>query len=275
MTPGPARGRGRPAGSRAGDSGTRERILAAAREVFAERGYDKASIRAIAQAAGVDAALVHHYFGAKEQVFEAAVELSFAPALEIPGLIADATAHPPPAPANPAGREGPPGRPDPSELGEHLARYFLGVWENPATRAPLLAVLRSAVTNETAAGVLRAFVLRRLLARVIGELDQPDAALRVQLAASQMLGLAMTRYVLKIEPIASAPVEDVVARVAPALQHHLTGPSPSQALTGPPGGSTSRTRRPIPGPGGVPSAGSRRPVLDVGSLRSVELPCPS
>ncbi|MDI5962840.1 TetR family transcriptional regulator [Streptomyces sp. SL13] len=203
-TPKAPRGRGRPAGSRAGDPGTRERILGAARTLFAERGYDKASIRAIAQAAGVDAALVHHYFGAKEQVFEAAVEVSFAPALGATEALTEGTV-------------------DRSEAGERLARYFLDVWENPATRAPLLAVLRSAVTNETAATVLRGFVLRRLLSRVVGELDQPDAALRAQLAASQMIGLAVTRYVLKIEPIASVPTEELVARIAPTLQRHLTG----------------------------------------------------
>ena len=139
------RGRGRPAGSRTGESGTRERILTAAREVFAERGYDKASVRSIAKAAEVDAALVHHYFGAKEQVFEAAVEAPpLAPALGVPDVLARS----------------------PQDVGERLARYFLSIWENPATRAPLLAVLRSAVTNETAAG--RAARLRAAQAAAAG-----------------------------------------------------------------------------------------------------------
>jgi AcrR family transcriptional regulator len=197
-----SRRRGRPAGSRAGDQATRERILAAARGVFAERGYDKASVRAIAAAAGVDSALVHHYFGAKEQVFEAAVEVSMAPVLNVPELLAE-------------GLDG---------LGERLARYFLAIWENPVTRAPLLAVLRSAVTNETAAAVLRGFVVRKLLLRVAADLELPDASLRAELAGAQMIGVALLRYVLKAEPIASADQDELVAFVAPTLQRYLTAP---------------------------------------------------
>jgi AcrR family transcriptional regulator len=82
------RRRGRPSGALAGDAGTRDRILAEARTEFSERGYDKTSIRSIAKAAGVDSALVHHYFGTKEQVFAAAIEVSFAPALRAPGAVA-------------------------------------------------------------------------------------------------------------------------------------------------------------------------------------------
>ena len=91
------------------------------------------------------------------------------------------------------------------------------------TRAPLLAVVRSAVTNETAAAVLRGFVVRRLLERVAAELDVPDARLRTELAAAQMVGIAMLRYVIGVEPLATADVEDVVGQVAPTLQRYLTG----------------------------------------------------
>ncbi len=197
------RRRGRPAGARAGESGTRENILSAARAVFAEQGYDRASVRAIGRRAGVDAALVHHYFGGKEQVFEAAVEVSLAPALGgVPDLLARG----------------------PQDVGERLARYFLAVWENPATRAPLLAVLRSALTNEAAAAVLRGFVLRRVLLRVADELDLPQARLRAEIAASQMVGIALLRYVIKAEPLASAEREEIVAFVAPTLQRYLTEP---------------------------------------------------
>ncbi len=201
---GPApRRRGRPAGARAGDPGTRDRILTAARAVFAERGYDKTSIRAVAKAARVDAALVHHYFGTKEQVFEAAIEVSFAPALNVPDMLAEG---------------------GPQDVGERLARYFLSVWQNPVTRTSLLAVLRSAVTNETAAAVLRGFVLRRLLLRVANELHLPDDRLRAELAASQMIGIALLRYVLKVEPLASATDEEIIGFVAPTLQRYLTAP---------------------------------------------------
>ncbi|MEU9581406.1 TetR family transcriptional regulator [Streptomyces chilikensis] len=199
----PRRGRGRPprATASADAPATRDRILAAAREVFAERGYEKASVRGIAKAADVDPALVHHYFGTKEQVFESAVEGAFAPVL----------------------RSRPFAEARPGRVGEQFARMFLGVWENPATRAPLLAIVRSAVSNEAAAAIFRRLVTGLVLSRVAEELDGPDAQLRAELAAAQVVGLVMLRYVIKVEPAASADPEDLIARLAPVLQHHLTG----------------------------------------------------
>ncbi|WP_069171981.1 TetR/AcrR family transcriptional regulator [Streptomyces griseus] len=202
-TDGPApRRRGRPArapGTAGPDS--RTRILESARAEFADRGYDRTSMRGIAKAAGVDAALVHHYFGTKDEVFAAAVELSFEPAAVIPAILGG-----------------------PSEdVGERLARYFIGVWENPVSRAPLLAVLRSALTNEAAATVLRGFVLRRLLERIAADLDVPDPTFRAELAASHMIGIAILRYVIRAEPLASADPEKIIALVAPALQRYLAG----------------------------------------------------
>ncbi|MEV7505653.1 TetR family transcriptional regulator [Streptomyces sp. NPDC093018] len=197
----PARRRGRP--SRAESAGTRDRILTAAREEFSARGYDKTSVRQIAKAAGVDSALVHHYFGTKEQVFAAAVEVAFAPAFAAPDTLA----------------EGPP-----DGVGERLARFVFGVWENPTTRAPLLAILRSAVTNDTAAAVFRRLVAAQLVRRVAARLDLPDAELRAELAAAQLVGTALMRYVLKLEPLASADVEEIIARVSPVVQKHLTQP---------------------------------------------------
>lgn len=193
--------RGRPARTTADTGpGARDRILEAARTEFAERGYDKTSVRGIAKAAGVDAALVHHYFGTKDEVFAAAIEVSFEPALVIPSVLG-------------MGTDG---------LGERLARYFIGVWENPASRAPLLAIMRSALTHEGAAKVLRGFVLRRLLERIADALDVPDATFRAELAASHMIGIAMLRYVIKAEPLASADPEKIIAMVAPTLQRYLT-----------------------------------------------------
>ncbi|AOW91287.1 TetR family transcriptional regulator [Streptomyces olivaceus] len=195
------RRRGRP--PRTESAGTRDRILTTAREEFSERGYEKTSVRGIAKAAGVDPALVHHYFGTKEQVFAAAVEVAFAPALEAPGAIADGPL---------------------AGVGERLTRFILGVWENPATRTPLLAILRSAVNNETAAAVFRRLIADQVLHRVAAQLDPPDAELRVELAAAQLVGCAMLRYVVKVEPLASADAEQIVARLAPVVQGHLTGP---------------------------------------------------
>ncbi|MFE0650326.1 TetR family transcriptional regulator [Streptomyces sp. NPDC059534] len=199
---GPApRRRGRPSRTEEESGpGARERILDAARAEFAERGYDKASVRGIARAAGVDPALVHHYFGTKDEVFAAAIEVSFEPAAAVPAIV---------------------GGPR-DALGERLARFFIGVWENPVSRAPLLATVRSALTHEAAAKVLRNFVLRRLLERIAAELDVPDPALRAELAASQMIGIVIMRYVIQVEPLASADPEEIVAQVAPTLQRYLT-----------------------------------------------------
>ncbi|MFJ3779599.1 TetR family transcriptional regulator [Streptomyces sp. NPDC090075] len=195
------RRRGRP--PRTESAGTRDRILVAAREEFAERGYEKTSVRAIAKAAGVDSALVHHYFGTKDQIFEAAISVAFAPALNAPAAIAD----------------GPP-----DGVGERLTRFIFGVWENPTTRKPLLAIVRSAVNNEAAATVFRRLIATQLLRKIAGQLDLPDAELRAELAAAQLIGCAMLRYVIRVEPLASADLEQIVRRVAPVVQGHLTGP---------------------------------------------------
>jgi AcrR family transcriptional regulator len=200
------RGRGRPARRAAGEGpGARERILQAARDEFAERGYDKTTMRGIARAAGVDAALVHHYFGTKDDVFAAAIEVSFEPATVVPQILGQGAAG----------------------IGERLARFFIGVWENPASRAPLLAIIRSALTHEAAAKVLRGFVLRHLLERVAAELDVPDPRFRAELAASHMVGIAILRYVIRVEPLASADPEEIIRIVAPTLQRYLTEADPA------------------------------------------------
>ncbi|WNI31078.1 TetR family transcriptional regulator [Streptomyces sp. ITFR-6] len=197
----PPRRRGRPSRTEAKTGpDARTRILEAARTEFSERGYDKTSVRGIAKAAGVDAALVHHYFGTKDEVFAAAIELSFEPALVLPDILGSST-------------EG---------LGERLAGYFIGVWENPASRAPLLAIMRSAMTHEAAAKVLRVFVLRRLLDRIADQLDVPDATFRAELVASHMVGIAVLRYVIRAEPLASADPQKIIAMVGPTLQRYLT-----------------------------------------------------
>ncbi|MGW7360142.1 TetR/AcrR family transcriptional regulator [Streptomyces sp. NPDC054802] len=200
------RGRGRPARRAAGEGpGARERILQAARDEFAERGYDKTTMRGIARAAGVDAALVHHYFGTKDDVFAAAIEVSFEPATVVPQILGQGAAG----------------------IGERLARFFIGVWENPASRAPLLAIIRSALTHEAAAKVLRGFVLRHLLERVAAELDVPAPRFRAELAASHMVGIAILRYVIRVEPLASADPEEIIRIVAPTLQRYLTEADPA------------------------------------------------
>jgi AcrR family transcriptional regulator len=187
-------------GRRPGAGGTREKILAAARADFTEVGFEGATIRGIAGGAAVDPALVLHYFGSKAGVFRAAVEFPVDPAEFIPRLL----------------------EPGLDGLGERLVTFFLATWDSPAG-SPLLALIRSVVTNETAAALLRDFVSREVLARLAEaiELDQPQ--LRASLAASQLIGLAMVRYVVRVEPLASAPPAEVARWLGPTLQRYLAG----------------------------------------------------
>ena len=187
-------------GRRPGDSGARTAILDAARAAFAAHGYSGASIRAIAGAAEVDPALVHHYFGTKSELFAAAMSLPLDPSQVLPGVLAG----------------------DPAGAGERLVRFFLSVWEEPASRAPILALIRSALTHEDAAEMLRGYVADALVASIGQTVEGPEAELRATLAVAQLLGMAMGRYLLRVEPLVSADVETLVRRLAPVLQQHLT-----------------------------------------------------
>lgn len=189
-------------GRRPGNPDTREAILAAARAAFAERGFDAASIRAIATAAGVDPALVHHYFGTKEELFRSTMNVPIDPAELLPRVLA--------------------GGPD--GVGQRLVGTFLGVWDSPAGGAAV-ALLRSAVNNEWTARMLREFLVTQVLRRVLDHLDIDPAELplRGSLVATQMLGLAMTRYVVRLEPVASADPEALAAAIGPTVQRYLTG----------------------------------------------------
>ncbi|MET8907057.1 TetR family transcriptional regulator [Micromonospora sp. NPDC004551] len=189
-------------GRRPGNPDTREAILAAARAAFAERGFDAVSIRAIATAAGVDPALVHHYFGTKEELFRATVAIPVDPARLLPAVMA--------------------GGPD--RVGERLVRTFLTVWDSPVGGAAV-ALLRSAVSSEWTARLLREFLTTQVLRRVLDQLDVDPAQLPLRggLVATQVAGLAMMRYVIRLEPIASADAETLVAAVGPTVQRYLTG----------------------------------------------------
>jgi AcrR family transcriptional regulator len=194
-------GRGERTGRRPGPSTTRDDILVAARASFAELGYDRTSVRAIAARAGVDPALVHRFFGSKDDLLTAALAVAVRPAERIPAVM-----------------EG-----EPSALGERVVRYFLSVWEEPSSSEVMVGMLRSAATNEQAARLMRDFLSNEVLARVAAPLEGEAAALRATLMSSQLLGLATIRYILRIEPLASASVETVVAALAPTLQRYLAG----------------------------------------------------
>jgi AcrR family transcriptional regulator len=192
----------RRSGRRPGNPDTREAVLAAARAQFAERGFDGATIRGIAALAGVDPALVHHYFGSKDKLFLAAVQAPADPGEFLPEVLA-------------AG---------PDELGANVVRLLLRVWDGPMQPAAL-ALVRSAVGNEWTARLLREFLVSQVLRRVMGTLDLPpgEREARGGLVASQLIGLVMARYVLKVEPLASASPESLVAGIGPNVQRYLTG----------------------------------------------------
>jgi AcrR family transcriptional regulator len=184
-------------GRRPGRSSSREDILAASRVLFGQRGYDKASIRAIAGEAGVDPALVHHFFGTKDELFAAAMELPIDPATVMPLILSGP-------------RE---------EVGERLIRTFLRLWEDPRLKPQFVGIVRSAMTNEAGARLLREFIASRIFARVAEALGVPQ--LNINAAAAQVIGFAMLRYVLEMEPIASASHDEIVALLAPTIQRYV------------------------------------------------------
>jgi AcrR family transcriptional regulator len=202
---------GRPAGS----PPTRQAILEAARREFGEHGYEAATIRAIAGAAGVDAALVHHYFGTKDALFAAAHALPVRPAEVLPRLLQG----------------------DPRTLGERIVRFFLThlASDGAGGPGPVVGLLRGALTQERAAALVREFVSAEVLAPVVDHLELPDPQLRANLVLSQLVGVAVARHVLRVEPLASTTDEQLVAWYGPTVQRYLTGPSPEPRASGPGG----------------------------------------
>ncbi len=216
---GAARSPGR-TGRRPGRSDTRSRVLGAARTSFGERGFEGATIRDIALRAGVDPALVRHYFGTKQQLFVAAMELPFDLDLMVTRLL-----------------DGPR-----EELGERFVRFILALWEAPANRSLLLGVVRSASTDPIAAAMLRRLLAEGPFLALARAIDQPDAALRATLAGSQLIGLAIARYVVAVEPLASASTEVLVRALGPTVQRYLAGDlTDHETAPGPAGPSASPT----------------------------------
>lgn len=195
--------RKRPTGRRAGDSGTRDAILDAARELFAERGYDGASIRAIAAAAGVDPALIRHFFGDKDTLFATTV----ADRTNIPERLAGCFTG------------------DPAMLGARITDTYLRLWEDAELGPILMSLARSAVTSPQAAEMF-IDVLGAKADNVMGH-DSNIAQVhirRVALAASHLFGVAMGRHVIKIPPLVDMPHEELVAELAPTIQRYFTEP---------------------------------------------------
>jgi AcrR family transcriptional regulator len=191
----------RRSGRRPGPSGTREAILVAARRQFAAQGYDRTSMRGIAAEAGVDQALVAHFFGSKQRLFVEVVRMPFDPVEVLPRLL-----------------EG-----DRAALGERLARFLVSILDDPEARGRALGVVRAAATEPEAARMLREFLEGEVWAPLAEQLAVADASLRVTLVASQIVGLIMARHVIEAEPLRSLSGEELAAWVAPTLQRYLAG----------------------------------------------------
>lgn len=193
-----ARGRGR----RPGGEDTRGQILEAAREAFARDGYRATTIRAVAQGAGVDPALVHHYFGRKDDLFLAVVR----PPIDPRGAVARVTAG------------------DRATAGERVVRLFLEVWDGPGRNASE-TLLRSAAGDADHAALLRTFLETQLIEPVLAglEVPRPEWSRRGALLAVQLMGMAMARRIVGFDWAARASADEIVTVMAPNIQRLLTG----------------------------------------------------
>jgi AcrR family transcriptional regulator len=188
-------------GPRGSDSDTRADILRAARKSFSEHGYRGTTLRGLARGAGVDVALIAYWFGSKEGVFTAAMDVPVDPAAIIEAAFADG-----------AERAGP-----------RLVGMFIDLWEGPETGPAMLTMFRSAATHEASRRALSEFAQTEILARYAARLPGRDAHRRAGLAASQLLGMAILRYLLQVEPFTTASRADLVDDLGPTVQRYLTG----------------------------------------------------
>ncbi|WP_454790552.1 TetR/AcrR family transcriptional regulator [Mycolicibacterium lutetiense] len=194
---------GRP-GRPAGPSDRRERILASARELFSRNGIDKTSIRAIAADAGVDAALVHHYFGTKTQLFAAAIHIPIDP-MTVIGKLQEVPVE---------------------QIGHTLPSILLPLWDSEVGKA-FVATLRSILAGNDVS-LVRSFLQEIIIGEIGPRVDNPpgSARVRIQFVASQLVGVAMARYILELEPFATLPADQIAETIAPTLQRYLTGDLP-------------------------------------------------
>jgi AcrR family transcriptional regulator len=191
---------GRPPGT----SDARERILVSARNLFARNGIDKTSIRAVAAGAGVDAALVHHYFGTKQQLFAAAIHIPIDP-MDVIGPLREVPI---------------------DQIGHTLPHILLPIWDSEAGKG-FIATLRSLLAGSEV-NLIRSFLQEVIGVEVGSRVDDPvgSGPLRVQFVASQLVGVVMARYILELEPFSSLPVEQIADTIGPNLQRYLTGDLP-------------------------------------------------
>ena len=191
---------GRPRKER-GAASARAAILRAAADEFAERGYEAASLRSVARRAGVDSALVHHYFDGKPDLFAATLEVPLRPDRVLDVVLSGPR----------------------DEIGESLVRYVLERLDDEKSARRMVVIMRTVLGGGPGTRMVREFLAREVLGKLASLSDAPDAALRGELAAAQLVGIMLTRYALQVEPIASAPADEIARRVGPVLQWHLFG----------------------------------------------------
>lgn len=194
-------------GRRAGGAGSRNQILATARRLFAEHGFEGTSMRRIAREAGVDPALVHHFFTGKDELFSLSVELPADPAQVLAGVNGVAPGH----------------------RAEAIVRAVLRLWEGPAQHG-LTAFVRGTLGSKAKTAMMKELITRAVLPLIMAGIPGTDEEVRLRgaLVASQLAGLVLVRYVIRLEPLASATPDEVVRLVAPNVQHYLTGMLGSQ-----------------------------------------------
>ncbi len=187
-------------GRRQGVSSTRQDIIRSAQKLFAERGYRGATTRAIARDAQVDSALIHHFFTTKEGVFVAAITDAFQPDAILESVLA----------------------PGPGTVGERLIRSILVLWDDPETRDPMQAMVRSAVSHESAARLVSDFVTEQVIGQIVDANAASHKALRTTLIGTQVIGMLMVRYMIGIEPLASLAPDAVVLLLGPIVDRYLS-----------------------------------------------------
>lgn len=195
------RRRGRPSKASTEAGATRQDIIDAAGREFAREGYDATSMRAIAREAGVDPALVRHYFADKAELFATAIAGPMQPELAAQQALLGA----------------------PDKIGEYLVRYLITVLDEPESGTRLVRMLHASLGQEFAASMLRHSLMREIMRKVATELGDADAEQRAAFAASQVVGLVVARYGIKVEPLVSLDVEEIVKRIGPVVQWHLMG----------------------------------------------------
>jgi AcrR family transcriptional regulator len=196
MTSSPSR-----SGRRPGPSGTRQAIEETARKLFAELGYERTSLRQVALQAGVDPALVSHFYGKKQDLFLAVVELPIEPTMVIDRVLGG----------------------DKDTAGQRLAALALEILDDEVSRRPMIGIVRAATSEPEAARLVRDFLTRKIMKPIAEGLGSADADYRASLAMSQVHGFALARYVIGLEPLVDRPREQLIADLGCTLQRYLLG----------------------------------------------------